>query len=201
MEERRHADGVAMGCARKRRGRDTGGSAGWQERRQEIPLRGLRRGGNAGPPWGEAGARGKRRRPAVKCGRQNLGSAGKQRGKRGLWSGPQVPWSGGGGGGGCKASGVVENPGGGATEWVGESSRLRAQTLPEWPRGPGGEETPGGPTAAQDRQGEDRRGRGGGKKNPPTVRATRRQGADGSNGALMGGERTAESGRRSRPTR
>ena len=33
--------------------------------------------------------------------------------------------------GGRKASGVAENPGGGATEWAGESSCLRAPTPPE----------------------------------------------------------------------
>ena len=37
---RRHADGIAMGHAGKRRGRTTGGSAGRQEQCQESPLRG-----------------------------------------------------------------------------------------------------------------------------------------------------------------
>ena len=58
--------------------------------------------------------------------------------------------------------------------------------------GPRGDETLGAPTAAQDRQGEDRQGRGEGDETPPTTRATRRQGADSGDSALRGKQRTAE---------
>ena len=57
------------------------------------------RGGDTGPSWGEAGARGTRRRLTGKSGSRTLGSGGKQRGPRGLCSGPRVPRSWGGGGG------------------------------------------------------------------------------------------------------
>ena len=55
-----------------------------------------------------------------------------------------------------------------------------------------GDEAPGAPTAAQDRPGEEERGRGGGDKNPPTAQATRMQGADSGAGKLMGGQWMAE---------
>ena len=54
----RPADGITMGHSRKRGERDTGGCEGRQERRPEIHLRDGRRGGDAGLPWGEEGARG-----------------------------------------------------------------------------------------------------------------------------------------------
>ena len=55
----RPADGVAMGPARKRGERATGGCEGRRERRRESHLHNGRRCRDAGPPWGEAGARGK----------------------------------------------------------------------------------------------------------------------------------------------
>ena len=56
---------------------------------------------------------------------------------------------------------------------------------------PRGDETTRGPTATEVGPGEDRRGRGGEDEKPPTARATRMQEADGSEGNLMGGLRTA----------
>ena len=46
---------------------------------------------------------------------------------------------------GRETSRVVENPGGGAMKWAGESNRLRALTPLEWPRSPGGTNPPEGP--------------------------------------------------------
>ena len=60
----RPADGISMGHARKRGKRDTGGCAGRQERQPEGPLCDGRQGGDARPPWGRAGARDEKRRPA-----------------------------------------------------------------------------------------------------------------------------------------
>ena len=74
--------------------------------------------------------------------------------------------------------GRVESPQGADTPGVAE--------------GPRGNKTPGGTTAAQDRHGEDRQGRGGGEKNPPTARATRMQGYKSGDGTPKGGQQTAE---------
>ena len=75
-------------------------------------------------------------------------------------------------GGRYRVGGGVESPQGADT--------------PGMDKGPRGDKTPGGPTAAQDRPGKDGRWKGGGNKNPPTAQATRMHGADGSNGAPMG---------------
>ena len=70
------ADGVNMGHSRKRGKRATDGCAGRRERRTEGPLRDDQRGGDARPPWGRAGARGEKRRPAVLGKSRTLGSGG-----------------------------------------------------------------------------------------------------------------------------
>ena len=110
--ETRPTHGVAMGHARKRGERATGGREGRQERRPEGPLCNVRQGGDARPPWGRAGARGKKRRPAGLGKSRTLGSAEK------LWVEPKFHGVG-EEEGGRKATGVEENPGGGATEWAG----------------------------------------------------------------------------------
>ena len=80
----RHSDGFAMGNARKRGKRATGGSKGWRERRTETPLYELRPGGDAWITWGMAGAKGEKRRSAVIGGGITLGIGGKLWGPQGL---------------------------------------------------------------------------------------------------------------------
>ena len=88
--------------------------------------------------------------------------------------------------GGREASGVAENPRevrhrvGGGVELPQDAGNPR---VAEDPRG---DETPGAPTASQYRRGEDGRGQGGGNENPPTARATRRQGPKGGDGISRG---------------
>ena len=94
--------------------------------------------------------------------------------------------------GGCEASGVAENPGGGCHA-VGRGVKSpQGANTPGVAKGPSGDETPGGPTGAQDRRGEDGRGWGEGDKNSPTAQATRRQGANSGDGTSRGEQQTAE---------
>ena len=85
-----------------------------------------------------------------------------------------------------------KTPGGAATEWAGESIRLRAPTPPEWLRSPGGTKPPEGPQWLRADRGRTDGGGGGGDENPPTAQATRTKGADGGKGATMGRQRTEE---------
>ena len=67
-----------------------------------------------------------------------------------------------------KASGVAETHEGPATEWAEESSRHRAPTPLEWPRGTRGTKLPEGTQRARADQGRTNRG-GEGTKPPPPV--------------------------------
>ena len=69
--------------------------------------------------------------------------------------------------GGRKASGVAENPRGGAREWAGESSCLRETIAPEWPMNPGGTKPPYGPQRLRADRGRTDGGGGEGAKNHP----------------------------------
>ena len=60
------ADGDGVGRAGKRRGRATWGSAGRRRQHKEGFLRSCQQGRSVGPPWGEAGAKGGKRRQAGK---------------------------------------------------------------------------------------------------------------------------------------
>ena len=71
------ADGVTMGHARKRGKRAMGGCEGRREQRQEHHLCNGRQGGDAGPPWGEKGARGKKGGQQGWEGAEPLGVGGK----------------------------------------------------------------------------------------------------------------------------
>ena len=92
--------------------------------------------------------------------------------------------------GGREASGVAENPGGGRHEVGKGFESPQCANTPRVAEGPRGDKTLGAPTSSQYQRGEERRGRRGRDENPPTARATRRQGGDGSDGASRG-ERTA----------
>ena len=94
----RPAEGVTMEHTRKRGKRATGGCAVRRERRPEGPLRDGQQGGDARLPWGRAGARGEKRRPAGLGKSRTLGREGKLWGPRSPSSGPRDLWSGRGGG-------------------------------------------------------------------------------------------------------
>ena len=64
--------------------------------------------------------------------------------------------------GGREASGVEENPGGGRHGVGGGVEWTQGADTPGVAEGPIGDKTPGGPTAAQGRPGEDGQGQGGG---------------------------------------
>ena len=130
----RHAEGVAMGHARKRGERATGGCTGRRERRAESPLRDGQRGGDAGPPWGMARAKGEKQRPEGLEGGRTLGSGGGDfAGREASGVDPETHRV--GGEGGREASGVEENPGGGR-HGVGGGVKLVQDDLT--PNGMGG---------------------------------------------------------------
>ena len=96
---------------------------------------------------GERGAtRREKRRPAGKYGRQNLRSGGKQRGPRGLRSGPRFPRSG-GQGRGARGICVAENPGEGRHGVGGRVESPQGADTPGVAEDPRGDKTPRGTTA------------------------------------------------------
>ena len=68
-----------------------------------------------------------------------------------------------------EASGVTENPRGGRHGVGGGVESPQGTDTPRVAKGPRVDKTPGGPTSAQDRQGKDGQGWGGGDENPPTA--------------------------------
>ena len=70
---------------------------------------------------------------------------------------------------------------------VGGVDLSQDNSTPKGAEGPRGDETQGSLTAARYRRGEDKRGRGGGDKKPPTTQATRVQAPDGGNRAAQQG--------------
>ena len=78
--------------------------------------------------------------------------------------------------------------GGGSTEWAGGVELPQGADIPGVAKDPREDETPGGPTPAEGRPGEDGLGQGGGDENPPTAQENRMQGADGGDGKPMGGQ-------------
>ena len=105
------------------------------------------------------------------CRRENMGAepsgvGGNNGGREASGVDPESH-GGGEGAGGRKASGVAENPGGGGRRGVGRGVTLpQGAVTPGVATGPRGDKTPGSPTAAQDRRGEDGRGEGM-KTHPP----------------------------------
>ena len=120
--EQKHAAGVTMGNARKRRGRITGGCEGRREQHRESPLYGRRRGGNPRPPWGEAGVRRKNGGRWENTRDETSGVRGDDRGTKASGVAHESPGVG-EEDGGCKISGVAENPGGGAP-WSERGGRV-----------------------------------------------------------------------------
>ena len=90
--------------------------------------------------------------------------------------------------GACKASRVAENPGEVRHGVGGGVESLQGNSNPRVAEGPRGDKIPGDLIASQNRQGEDGWRQGGWDENPPTARATRRQGANGGDGATHNGQ-------------
>ena len=122
-----------------------------------------------------------------KVGAEPLGVGGNNGGRKASRVDPE-PHGVGGEEGGREASGVAENPGEERHGVGGGVDSPQGNLTPRGAERPRGDETLGALTASQYRQGEDGQGRGGGDKNPPTARATRRQVTD-------GGDRAARSRR------
>ena len=126
----RNADGIAMGHARKRGERATGGCAGRRERRPERPLRNSQRGGDAGPHEARQGQRDKNEAGRNWRG-QNPWEWGETMGAtRPLeWTPRPTDW--GGRRGAARPPEWRKTPVGAAVEWAGELSGLRTTRLPE----------------------------------------------------------------------
>ena len=150
-------DARAGGSDERKSSSATANEAGTQGRHGARQGQGEHYGGRqekvGSEPLGVGGNKGGREASGVDLDSHGVGGGGGL--ARGLRSGGK-PRDGGRHG----VGGGVELPHGAGTSRVAE--------------GPRGDETPGYPTASQNRRGEDGQGWGGGDENPPTARATRR---------------------------